>query len=330
MMELDAAGRAATRDATPRAIASPDQANHRRWDRLGRALGFVDIDRAEVLRVAPRALERLRLDRDLRAAAFLPRLIADLANGQRDGVLRASAGLAFIAALAECGLAQREHERVVVETAAVFVAHRGARLPQPRERLRRQVERDPAGSHVGARRIARQVSRRTTCDELLDLSNVLVSNRGEPRMLGLRGRDSRELARGGEREITIRHRGLDHRKVTERLRDPQSLGRRAWRIPDDAFEVIERRHHPEVTPDLILKRLAHPTNFLCVERGPPPRNPDERIVNLSPLTSLHDYSIARGYSSSCVTRCCTIEPADDSRRVLLAGRAPARFQAHSR
>src|SRR5213078_1108979 len=84
MVQLEASRGAAAIDAATAAVATPYEPRDARRDVLIRPLGRGAIDRADVLRVAHRAVDGRRLDRDLHAAAFLPALPAALAHGHRD------------------------------------------------------------------------------------------------------------------------------------------------------------------------------------------------------------------------------------------------------
>src|SRR5213078_1904350 len=93
VVQLEPSCGAAAIDAATAAVAAPHQARDARCNVLIRPLGRRTVDRSEVLRVAHRAVDRRRVDRDLRAGAFLPALPAALAHRQGDLELRAAGRL---------------------------------------------------------------------------------------------------------------------------------------------------------------------------------------------------------------------------------------------
>src|SRR5688500_15116430 len=104
-----------------------------------RALGRIAVDRADVLRVAQRALDGSGADGDLDAGAVLPSLLAALAGRDGDLKLRA-AGRRFPRRTVEHRAAQLSDQLILREARAMLVIEHLAYLAQQRERLCRDLE----------------------------------------------------------------------------------------------------------------------------------------------------------------------------------------------
>src|SRR5262245_41735250 len=115
MVKLETASGAAARDAAAAAVAPPDEANDTGWDVLSGAFGGSAVERADVLGIAQRAIDRGGIDRDLCTGALLPAALAATAHGDRDLEARTAGELVRGWAVEHCA-AQFGDQRVVVET----------------------------------------------------------------------------------------------------------------------------------------------------------------------------------------------------------------------
>ena len=284
VMQLEPHRGSTTGSLAAAAVAAPHEADHARRDVLSRALRHVAVDRADVLGIAARAVERGRVDRDRRAGGLLRRSIAARAHRHGDLELRAAGRFgARVGRAVEHRVAQRRDQLIVVEERTVLAGERGADLAQAREDLGAELE----PHHVRARlRIGRSVGRVTAAmarHQVLDLAHVLAGRGVAPPGFSLRRRDPGELADGREREFAARERVGQHRQLTERARDPQPLLRDVRGVAEHSLEVVERRHHPERSPDLQPLRLVQPPRFQGVERCAPPGNPAQRPIDRTPV-----------------------------------------------
>src|SRR5262245_46280946 len=84
MVELEPHRRSTTGGLAAATVTAPHEADHARRDVLLCAFRHVAVDRADVLGIAARAVERGRIDRDRRAGGLLRRSIAALAHGHGD------------------------------------------------------------------------------------------------------------------------------------------------------------------------------------------------------------------------------------------------------
>src|SRR5262245_58475226 len=91
---------------------------------------------------------------------------------------------------------QRFEEREVVEALAALLLEGHAGLPLERADLGCDPVAHPGSDQLRIGRIGRLVTLLMTRDELLDLADVLVLGRAEPRPFGLGRGDPRDLARG--------------------------------------------------------------------------------------------------------------------------------------
>ncbi|HEX2688400.1 MAG TPA: hypothetical protein VHN14_17340, partial [Kofleriaceae bacterium] len=196
VVELEPSRRAAAIAAAAAAIAAPHQARDAGRNVLVRPLGRGAIDGSDVLGIAQRAIDRRRIDGDLRAGAFLPALAAAATHDDGDLELRAAGGLGRRRAV-EHRAAQRGDERIIRKARAVFLIEDGAGLAQEREALGRELEPDRVRACLGVRRIVRPIARAMIGDELLDLAEVLAAGGREPRCLG-RGVATRVSSRTAE------------------------------------------------------------------------------------------------------------------------------------
>jgi hypothetical protein len=102
----------------------------------------------------------------------------------------------------------------------VLVIEHLPRLPQQGECLGGQLEPDNMCPRLGIRRIIRPVARAMVGHQLLDLPQVLTGRCCDPRCLGSRGRDARQLAHRRERQVIGCERRREPWQVAERTRDP--------------------------------------------------------------------------------------------------------------
>ncbi|MDQ3339433.1 MAG: hypothetical protein M4D80_30070 [Myxococcota bacterium] len=206
------------------------------------------------MRIAAGALDGRCIDGDLRARAFLPALIAPFANRHHDLKFRAAVPLDVVAR--EHRFAERTDESVVVEATIAFVGQRCLGLAKPRIDLGRQPEAHVVEAQLGLGRLVGMIAGRVPRDELLDLPDVLAERTIAPCGFGRWRRDTRELAHRGEVELARIERCVERRQETERTCDSQSFHRSVRRIPQHALHVVQRRDHPERTPDLYAFRFA--------------------------------------------------------------------------
>jgi hypothetical protein len=165
----------------------------------------------------------------------------------------------------------------------MLVVEHGAGLAQQREGLRGELEPDHMRPRLGSRRILGPVTRAMVRDELLDLPQGLVRRCGQPRSLGRRGRDPRQLAHRRERQVASRERRRQPWQVAEGPCYPQPVLGRARRMAQHALEVVEHRDHAERAPDLQPLRLAQPAHLLGIERGAAPPDRSQRAVHRTPV-----------------------------------------------
>lgn len=90
VVNLEPAGRAASRRLATPAIATPHEADDARRNVLRRTRGNGGIEIPDVLRIAVRTLDGRGVDRDSFPGAILPALLAALAHRDRDLELRAT------------------------------------------------------------------------------------------------------------------------------------------------------------------------------------------------------------------------------------------------
>src|SRR5258705_5216546 len=132
-------------------VASRHEPDDARRDvlRCAARLGTV-VDRSDMLGIAARALERGGIDRNGDAAAFLPRLLAGLAQGDGDLELRPAIRLRRVrgGAAIEKGVDDRVDELIVVGIRATKVAERRACLSEASERLAAQVKANAVPAEV--------------------------------------------------------------------------------------------------------------------------------------------------------------------------------------
>ncbi len=147
----------------------------------------------------------------------------------------------------------------------------------------RELEPDHVHAGLGGGRIIGTIARLVVGDELLDLPEVLVAHRGNPRSFGRRSCDTGQLAHGRERQLTSREHCREPWQVAECPRHAQAILSRTRRVAQHAFEVIQHRHHAERAPDLQFLRLAQPARLLGIERGAAPPDRSQRAVNGLPV-----------------------------------------------
>ena len=115
------------------------------------------------------------IERQLRAVAVLPALVARLADCRLELMLRAAGFFA-----AEHGIAQRRDQAVIVETLAALGLEDLLRLTQERERRRSNIEPNRRRDELRVRGIARPIAALAPRDRLLDLPQVLAARIVEP------------------------------------------------------------------------------------------------------------------------------------------------------
>src|SRR4051794_744656 len=93
VVDLQRARGAAAGDTAAAAIAPPHKPDRARWDVLVRSLGAGAVERADVLGIAQRTVDRTGVDSDLRARAFLPSALAGRTHGDGDLELRTAGEL---------------------------------------------------------------------------------------------------------------------------------------------------------------------------------------------------------------------------------------------
>ena len=237
-----------------------------------------------MLGIAARAVERGRIDRDRRAGCLLRRSIAARAHGHGDLELRAAGRFgARIRRAALHRIAQRRDQLIVVEERAALAGERGTDLAQACEHLGAELEPHHVRARLRSGRRVGPVTAAMARYQVLDLAHVLAGRGVAPPSLGLRRRDPGELADGRERELAARERAGQRRQLAERARDPQPLLRDVRRVAEHTLEVVDRRHHPERSPDLQPLRLVQPSRLLDIERGASPGDPAQRTIDRTPV-----------------------------------------------
>ncbi|MEO8701280.1 MAG: hypothetical protein ABI867_14625 [Kofleriaceae bacterium] len=74
-----------------------------------------------------------------------------------------------------------------------------------------------------------------------------------------------------------------HGQIAERTRDPQPLVRDVRGVAEHAFQVVERGHHPERSPDLQPLGLAQPPRLFGVELRAAARDVAQRPIDGTPI-----------------------------------------------
>ena len=177
---------------------------------------------ADALCIAFGASDIGGIERQLRAGAVLPALLARLADRRLELMLRAAGFFA-----AEHGIAQRRDQAVVVETLAALGLEHLLRLTQECERRRSNVEANRRCDELRVRRVARPIAALAARDRLLDLPQVLAVRIVEPSALGVARRDARQLADGAEVNLAAGECVGDLGQIFERRGDAHAFGR--WR-----------------------------------------------------------------------------------------------------
>jgi hypothetical protein len=204
------------------------------------------------------------IERQLRAGAILPALLARLADRRLDLVLCAASLITT-----EHGVAQRCDQAVVVEALAALGLEDLLRLAQECERRRPNVEANRRRDELRVSWIARPIAALAAGDRLLDLAQVLAARIVEPGALGLASRDARQLAHRAEVKLAASERVGELGQILESGRDPHALGRLPRRVAEDRLEVFVKRRVAEPAPDLDANRARQQASFFGIERAPP-------------------------------------------------------------
>ncbi len=178
---------------------------------------------------------------------------------------------------------ERRDQLIVIEALAALLLERALRLSDQRVRRRAHLVAQDLLDERGIRRVGRQIALLMARDQLLDLVDVLVASGIEPDLLGLRGRDARQLAHGGERQRPGFERQRERGQLVERERHAQSVLRGARAISEAPLHVLQQRAAADAPPDLDPLGDAKPARFIGIERGTLLREPLQRAVDLAPI-----------------------------------------------
>jgi len=234
VMQIQPSRRAAALDGASSAVALHHQPARRRRDvRLG-TLGLLGVERADVVRVARRTIDRGRRQLDLPPAAELPATPAVLADRDGDLVRRPRFGNSALGF--EAAPAQDRQERIIIEVLAVLVGQRGPSLAQQRVGVGGDIlERDPAQPELRGRSLIGRVAVTAAADQLLDLAQVLATRLIEPRVLVLARGHAGQLANRAVPERAVAERVFNLGQVAERACHSHAIARIARAITELAL-----------------------------------------------------------------------------------------------
>jgi hypothetical protein len=172
-------------------------------DGRGRSLRDGGIERAEVNGIAGGALGHGRVDLEVPASAVLPRALAVGALLDRDLVGRSAAALAAFLSAAVRPAEHRWDQLVVGQPLPVLLGRERVHLAPDVVALGRDLERDRLAMESRLGLVGGQVTGPVAGDQRLDLAQALATRRFEPGVLGLWCGNSRELAHGRMRELSL-------------------------------------------------------------------------------------------------------------------------------
>jgi hypothetical protein len=123
------------------------------------------------------------------------------------------------------------------------------------------------------------MSRFVPRNRLLYLPHIHLLRLLDPRLLGLLGRDPRQLSRLRHVELAALNGLLNHRQLRQRIREPQPILRDPMRrVPELSHHVVSETRVPELPPQLKPLRLSQRLGLLQIEMRSRLRDPLQRSM----------------------------------------------------
>jgi hypothetical protein len=232
-----------------------------------------------MLGIAPGHLYNLRSHFDLFSSPLLPASAASLTHQKRNLVTRP----ALVDGTAENLTRHRHQCGVVVKRPTRVSANFAECLTNVGQRFGTDFESKDVALEVRFAWITRQIARRTTRNQLLDLTNGASAYGYEPSMLGFGSGDARQFARSGPTRRAVAKRLLELRQGLERFRHAKPFFGPAWLVAEKSFDVLGKRAVPEVKMNAGSKTEKQRAPLFPVESRSRVRKAHEVFVRALPI-----------------------------------------------